>query len=152
MIGQYLSTFVCPACGRNDKQHQVFYPRTTRHGNEIQLRFNMQCACGKCTPLTVKLPILFLGYLMVRDAILESDMGGDATFTWMTVEPSADNGFLAQRTREYREIMEQLPSGLEPPCTADRTGLNLNEQEWRDFLKRMQLGTDDCAEAGSSGI
>jgi hypothetical protein len=150
MIAQYLSTFVCPGCRRTDRPHQVFYPRYTRRENEIELRYDMQCACGKCARLQVRLPILLLGYLMVSHEMLQADMGGDATCSWMTVEPATDKELLIQRTHEYWEIMRQLPTGLEPPSAADRSGLELDEQGWRDFLKRMQLGTDGVADASAS--
>jgi hypothetical protein len=150
----------CPGCGRMDGWFQLHVPQLTlsSDGSCVRIVYPVQCSCGRHGHVSTRLPILLYGYLLARVQILEARKSRKQP---KQVKP-ARSQLLDKFIRDFESAIDHYASvrstieGTRPsehhtnrprspnePSELDRLSFGLDDDSWRDFLKRLGLSEDD---------
>ncbi len=147
ILGHLVSRFSCRKCGNAEECKTVHYPMITRRGDQVELRYRVECGCGQTGWLRVQLPILLFGFLLAWQILFEADKRGRAPHVPVQVIGQQSKLF-PRLLGEYMRLISALPAtGTTTPTAADQAAFELNDQAWTDFLKRMGFDGDAPAES-----
>lgn len=147
LIAHFAARFTCSKCGHSDGTMTVHYPFITRRGDQVELRFPTRCACGQAGSFRVRLPLLLFGFLLAWLVLIDADQR--ARNSVATLPVLAHKSPLFRRlVGEYMQLISRLPAGAPAePSAADQVALELGDDEWAQFLKRMGFNGGAPAES-----
>lgn len=155
--GQLLSVANCLQCRKRPDRPEVDPPVLTPidEGRAVHVHYNLKCTCGKRIGVGFDIPILLLGFLMVRDLLLSYKRQRRSCKAITLHEPkhlleilSDFNKQISQYpavhafTRTFGALyplgsVGEAPAGL---TDHDRVGFGFNAEEWEQFVKRLEGG------------
>lgn len=148
IVAHLIGRFTCTNCGAPQQSKLVHHPVVSRHGDQVALRFRVECACGQAGWLRVNLPVLLFGYLLAWQVLFQADRRArtpHAPVPLIGHQSKLFPGIIA----EYVQLVGRLPAaGAEPTC-ADQVAFELNDEEWANFLRRLGFDRNDSPSADS---
>ncbi len=141
IVAHLIGRFSCAGCGAAEQPRIVHYPAITRRGDQVELRFRVECSCGKTGWLRVQLPVLLFGYLLAWQMIFEADKHGRAARAPVQVM-GHESALFPRIIAEYVQLVGRLPTASTEPTYADQVGFRLNDEEWGKFIKRLGFEGD----------
>ncbi len=147
LLAHFLASFRCKACNDAEPLCVLRHPNIQTRETDVVLRFPITCSCGRATMFSFRLPILLFGFLLARQAIIDTDRRGNRSMASMRLI-GATSALVPHLVFEYRRLMRGL-SALSPsePTADDREALALTDSQWREFLKRMGFDGGTAADA-----
>jgi len=148
VVGHFFRPRTCRRCKRLIQHPFVRHPTVELRGNALHLRYPGRCGCGCHFTIHIQMPVLFFGYLLTRFLVLDNDKKARRSRSDMGISPgecSLVNDFAVR----YQQLLsEQLTIDTDDLTELDRCRFALDDDEWKDFRRRMGFDLRQDEEEG----
>jgi hypothetical protein len=155
IVAGFVPPTPCTRCGRAGGDFNLLFPQLNWCGAEIELIYPLRCPCGGSSCVPIRLPTLLFGYILASVALVDAANRRRSKAT-MTVTPHRSD-LLVDIFRKFDGLMKSSTAATlqsPTPSNAERNPLNgrdvqdaerakfgFDENEWKDFLRRLGLDT-----------
>jgi len=160
MLSEFRSGVVCDKCSQSGQMLTFHVPEIKRKGVFVEIWYRYKCTCGWGSALRVELPLLLFGYVLARLAMIDTFRRRLSKSTVPVLDGRCKQFF--DFVRDFENLFEEYSkihtAGLLPPdkrgdelakatpnspTELDRLRFNLQDEDWREFLRRMGFGADE---------